>query len=495
MPPILRADLAAPVLPRGSWVWTIGPAFAGLFIWVPLLDPAGALVLGDASLGWLIATAGLAAIACHALLYSIPALLGWRSGRRLSLVAASTFGTTGSEWITGVAVGLGALVLQAVSIFVAIELTLLGLVSLRLVAPAAVETWSLGPFSLVSPVFILTALFWIFITGMSSLLRLVAVIGALMKVYTPVAFLLLGAVALHLSRGLAGFESVRVPVLMGAAGTSPAAGAMARLFQLLFASFALSGLMAVDWGQAVQDRRGIRIGGWMAIVLAGSYGVTMALLTVAGALGTVGTGFPPAKGFTLANQPLFHRAIQYGLPGILGGVVLLLFGLACLAPACYAAWISSHRFATHWPRLRRFTWTWIASAGVLVLIVFSWAGQLEEIFSLLGAVFAPAVGAIVGDALRLKGRWTGVRQGWNIAGVLAWATGLAVGLVPLVAELGAREAASWFQPASLYAFVASAGVFLIVSALVTSRPLVALPEVVLEQVETTRVESTASVSQ
>ena len=185
-----------PQLERESWVWTLGPAFAGLFIWVALLDPAGALVLGDASLGWLAATAVLAAIACHALLYSIPALAGWTSGRRLSLVGASTFGTAGSEWITGVAVGLAAVVLQAVSIFVAIELTLLGLVSCRLIAPSALEPWNLGPLSLMSPVFILTALFWIYITSVTSLLRLVGVIGALMQVYTPVALLLLGVIAL-----------------------------------------------------------------------------------------------------------------------------------------------------------------------------------------------------------------------------------------------------------------------------------------------------------
>ncbi|MGC8642528.1 MAG: hypothetical protein ACP5XB_21950, partial [Isosphaeraceae bacterium] len=331
LPPILRADLAAPELPHGSWVWTIGPAFAGLFIWVPLLDPAGALVLGDASLCWLIAIAVLAAIACHALLYSIPALLGWSSGRRLSLVAASALGTAGSEWITGVGVGLGALVLQAVSIFVAIKMTFLGLVSFRLVAPSALETTSLGQFSLVSPVFILTALFWIYITGMSSLLRLVAVIGALMRVYTPVALLLLGALALFLSPGLAGFEPVRADALARAAGAYPAVGALARLFQLVFASFALSGLLAVDWGLTVQDRRGIRIGGWMAIVLAGSYGVTMALLTVAGALGLARTSLASGQGGSLADRPLFHRAIYLGMPGIFGGVILLLLGLACLA--------------------------------------------------------------------------------------------------------------------------------------------------------------------
>ncbi len=484
MPPILRADLSAPPLARQSWVWTLGPAFAGLFIWVPLLDPAGALVLGDASLSWMIATAVLAAMACHALLYSIPALFGWRSGRRLSLVGASTFGTAGSEWITGVAVGPAAVILQAVSIFVAIELTLLGLVSCRLIAPSALAPGNLGPLSALSPVFLLTGLFWIFITNVSSLLRLVGVIGALMQVYTPVALLLMGVVALLLSPGLAGFEAVRSSAGVQASGAYPATGALARLFQLVFASFALSGMMAVDWGLTVQSSRDVRIGGWLAIVLAGSYGVAMALLTVAGAIGGPQTGLSLRPAGSLAELPLFHRAIYHGLPGFLGGILLMLFGLAALAPACYSAWISSHRFAAHWPRLRRFTWTWIAGLGVLLLIASSWAGRLEEIFSLLGAVFAPAVGAMVGDAIRQKGRWSGVRLGWHRAGVAAWGLGMVVGLVPLVGSLVDWSAARRFQPASLYAFLAAAGLFLIFSAVGPERPLIGLPEVAREEAET-----------
>lgn len=483
LPQILRVELSTPPLPRRSWVWTIGPAFAGLFIWMPLLDPAGALVLGDAGLGWLAATAVLAVIACHGLLYSIPALWGWMSGRRLSLVGASTFGTSGSAWITGVAVGVAAVVLQAVSIFVAIELTLLGLVSCRLVGPSVLEPWSVGAFVLLSPVFLLTALFWIFVTGVSSLLRLVAVIGALMQVYTPVAFFLLGALALLMSPGLAGFEAVRLSTIGPAGSPFPAPDSIVRLFQLVFSCFALSGMMAVDWGAAVENRRDVRIGGWMSIVLAGSYGLIMAMLTVAGALGKIGIVPSDGAAGSLVSLPLFHRAIEHGLPGALGGVFLLLFGLATLAPACYAAWVHSHRFTAQWPRLRRFLWTWIASLPVFVLIVTSWAGRLEVIFGLLGAVFAPAVGAMVGDAISQKGRWPGVRPGWNPSGILAWGVGVLVGIVPFAGPLIGWAGSRQFQPAALYAFLTSAGIFLIMSFLVKPYPPVPVPDMAAEHVE------------
>ena len=64
----------------------------------------------------------LAVIACHFLLYLVPATWGWTAGQRLSVVAASTFGTEGSERITGLGLGLAAVLVHAVSLFMAIRL-------------------------------------------------------------------------------------------------------------------------------------------------------------------------------------------------------------------------------------------------------------------------------------------------------------------------------------------------------------------------------------
>ena len=67
--------------------------------------------------------------------HDIPAMWGWTAGHRLGMIAASTFGTTGSEWITGVGVGLAALGYYAVSLIaMAIKLIMLGLL------PAALST-------------------------------------------------------------------------------------------------------------------------------------------------------------------------------------------------------------------------------------------------------------------------------------------------------------------------------------------------------------------
>ena len=93
----------------------------------------------------------------------------------------------------------------------------------------------------------------------------------------------------------------------------------------------------------------------------------------------------------------------------------------------------------------------------------------------MGAIFAPAIGALVADALRQKGQWHGVRRGWNPAGLLAWGLGVAVGLLPVLGALIDWSAARRFQPAALYAFLTSAGLYLALAPLGLERPWLFFP--------------------
>jgi cytosine permease len=176
----------------------------------------------------------------------------------------------------------------------------------------------------------------------------------------------------------------------------------------------------------------------------------------------------------------FHWAVFVGIGGIKGGAILGLFGVSTLAPGCYSGWTFSRRLSMHWPAIGLVPWARIGGVLAFVLIATSWAGRLEEIFNLMGAVFASAVGALVADALRQEGQWRGVRHGWNPAGLLAWGLGMAVGLVPVVGAICDWSAARRFQPAALYAFLTSAGLYLVLAALGLERPLAMLPEPVAE---------------
>jgi cytosine permease len=238
--------------------------------------------------------------------------------------------------------------------------------------------------------------------------------------------------------------------------------------------------MGVDWGMAVSRRSDVRIGGWIGIILAGSYCAIMALLTVAGTLGHTGPGaFPAVDGLPVLLLS-FHWAVFVGIGGIKGGAILSLFGLAALAPGCYSAWVFRERISAHWPAIRPSVWTRIGGVLAFALVATSWADRLEEIFNLMGAIFAPAVGALVADALRQRGQWHGVRRGWNPAGLLAWVLGMAVGLVPVLGVLFDWSPARSFQPAALYAFLTSAVLYLAMAALGMERPLAILPPLVAE---------------
>ena len=53
---------------------------------------------------------------CFAIHYLPGALVGFRTGGRVGVVAASTFGTTGSEWLTGPILAAAEVVWYAVAI-------------------------------------------------------------------------------------------------------------------------------------------------------------------------------------------------------------------------------------------------------------------------------------------------------------------------------------------------------------------------------------------
>ena len=128
------------------------------------------------------------------------------------VVAASTFGAAGSEWLCGVGVALAGVVWYAIAINFAVDSTLLGLRACGLIASSGLAPWSAGPLEIKSPVFLCTALFWIYITRQAIRMRLPGVVVALMKVYSPIAVLLLAATAVwRLSSALVGQRASSAP--------------------------------------------------------------------------------------------------------------------------------------------------------------------------------------------------------------------------------------------------------------------------------------------
>jgi cytosine permease len=373
----------------------------------------------------------------------------------LSAVAASAFGTTGSEWITGIGVALGYIVWYTVALDYAVGAVLLGLRSFGLVQAASLTGWSWGPVSIKSPVYLCTALFWIFITGMAGLLRLIGVIAALMKVYVPVALVLLGATAAWFVPELTHYDADDARRIAEFADL-PQSQQGASTVDLIFGFFAMAGLLSVDWGGVARRRRDLVLGGIVGVALAASLASILSLIVVAGAVATVrraGGEFVAS----VTDPPLFsfRWAVFHGIGGYTGGVILVLFGLASLAPACYAVWAFSRRLSTHWPRPRRWRWTWLGGAAAFVLNGTSAVGNPGAVYCIIGDIFAPAVGAIAGHWMGLRREWNSRNVTINPAGLRAWGFGAIIALVADVTRISGRPFGEWNAPPSLAGFVAA----------------------------------------
>jgi hypothetical protein len=190
------------------------------------------------------------------------------------------------------------------------------------------------------------------------------------------------------------------------------------------------GLMSVEWGAVASRRRDVVIGGLAGIVAAGSWAAILSLLVVAGAVGRLQAAHPVDAGMAGPTPVLsFRWAVAIGIGGGPAAVILILFGLAALAPACYSAFLFTRKLFARWPGLLRINCGWIGCTAGLALVATGWPGRLEAVDHIMGLVFAPAVGAMAGDRLANRGRWSGVRMGVNPPGLIAWGVGLAGRLV------------------------------------------------------------------
>ena len=197
-----------------------------------------------------------------------------------------------------------------------------------------------------------------------------------MRVYAPVALLLLTAVAAIGLPVLDLFRMEDATKIAVETGLQWQWRGLDSGLQLITGFFAMAGLVSVDWGARVERRRDVVLGGLIGIVLAGSWTAIMSLLVVAAAVARVridGTWMEPPDFLPLS----FRWAVYNGIGGIYGGAILILFGLAALAPACYSSWVFSQKLSTHWPRLGQGWWTWIGGRdrpGVVSLFAAGSAG-------------------------------------------------------------------------------------------------------------------------
>jgi len=487
-------DAPATIPPR-PWQAGVAPQYITLFLWVAFSDRLAGETLAVGGLAWSALGAAAGGLLCYLLLYYTPAMWGLAARRPLEGVAEATFGRAGARWLPGVLMGLAQVVWLAVGTFYATDYMLRGLVACRLIDPAALEPIVRGGLTLGGLAFLATALAWTLI--FAAIGRwVVRFIAAIMIVYPILPALALGAAMTWNLDGLSRYE----PPGLDPATALPIADAGPRaaraMIQWAFAFFATAGASAADWGAASRDGRDVRLGGLVGVALAATILAILPLATVAGSLGRtppralearaaldralVMRGSGPvverarrdlrAAAAGVATDSTYASALLRGVGGRWAGGMLIAFALASMAPAVYAASDLGRRFAAAWPALPQTAWTFLGALAAYPLVALGVPANAGPLFTVLGAAFAPVVGAMAADACRHRGAWPGPRRGVNVAGVLAWLAGLAVGLIPIAGPALGRDSWARIQPAAVLAFGAAFLAYALVAALGLESP-------------------------
>ncbi len=426
---------AAGASERSSNWRSISIAYLGLCTWLLFLDgPWTGLegVGGGAFFLVLLATCGCGGLFFHGL-----AQRGLERGEGRETIASAAFGPACAAWLVERGQAAAFLIVQAIGLVLAVETCLIALVVWGWIRPEQVEPITLGGILLRPPLVIATCAFWLFITGMAETLGLAGVVAALMRVYSPSAFVLvLLTTALAVFWGQAGMRAVPEATRYSLAAV-PILGSL----------FALAALFAADWGTRLKRREDA--------ALAAVVGIPLPAFAMAGC-GWLVAILGAARGYenlsiarvSISPAPATFRAgVLACLPPAVAGGVLLLLALAAVAPVYFAG----HAFAVGWrasriePRKSRLPW--IGAGIVLLLAAVPLPINTTEICASLGAMFAAMIAVMIAAP-------GGVPRPRAIepAGMIAWAVGASIGIGLEGLDAVQPALGNWVQPAALHAF-------------------------------------------
>ncbi len=434
LPSYLASAKPNPLEKRGPWYANTAPSYAGIFLWIAAFDALGrGLSLGTlpaALLGLVIA-----ALISHVLFYYVFGLLGMRTGLPLYVVGSSTFGTKGGYLFPGVFMGLLQIGWYSVATYYSARLVLGGLGMSDHLQTLFDPDVTKRHFDVL---FVVVAIAWGYIFAFVGALG-VQYVAKMSQFFPIVPLVMLIIAGVSSLKGVGSFQTPAAPADNLAAALL--------MVQLVIGFFATAGAAGVDFGTNARNASDVSKGGLFGIALAILVAGGLSVVTVAGAHGLQ----PDLVSF------LFSDALPVVSPG-LAKVMLLLFAVGSMAPACFCASIIGNSLSTMIPSLPRVGLTLGGATIGIVLAATGISGNLGAFFGLIGASFGPICGAMVADYLLSGKKWAGPREGVNIAGYAAWIIGFLVGIsnnplvAPAVEKLLGHPMAEW-QPTSVYSFI------------------------------------------
>ncbi|MCF7975066.1 MAG: cytosine permease [Phycisphaerae bacterium] len=425
---------------RAPWYKNTAPTYAGIFLWFVFWstmgnggsgDPGGVLGqgIGVALLGIVIAAA-----LCHFLFYLVPGLLGMKTGLPLYIVGTSTYGAQGGFLMPGFLMG----VLQFGWLGVNAYFASLALAPLLGGTPAAQKV--------IAVVWAIAGAF----VGLKGIQYVAKVATFLPLIPITILIVLLSKTI----GGLGSFEPVQVIAATAPEGAEAVGlsvfGVIALCITYIVGFFATAGAAGVDFGMNSKDEKDVQMGGLIGIALATIVAGGASVLIAAGAYGK---GI--SAGLATADPGFMTAVMGAGASKTMG----LLLAVAAFPPACFSSFIAANSFKTTLPKVSPFITVGIGTAVSILLAVTGWAGQVMQVFTVIGASFGPICGAMMVDYFLSGKKWVGPRAGWNMAGWISWAVGFVVGIAPLVglAQIPAAPLVAFIVGAVVYYICAKMG--------------------------------------
>jgi cytosine permease len=435
LPDYVASAKPVPMANRIAWYKSTAQTYAGIMLWfvfwksVPMGDgtPGGTLTQGL----WP-AFVGLVAAAffCHVFYYLAPGLLGLRTGLPLYIVGTSTYGVTGGFIMPGFLMGLLQFGWLGVNAFAAAQL---------LCAPfynnnpeATVGT---VPHMVVSAVWAIAAAFmglkgikyvarvatYFPVIPLAILVILVVVSFSGIQDFVPAKMTDAAVKAAQAEAAKTAVDGIAGPVRAPLAGEW---AVIATLLTAIIGFFATAGAAGADFGMNNRSGNDVQLGGLVGIAGATILAGGLSLLIVAGANGLgkgVGITDPTALMPHLLNETT-------------GRVFMYLLAIASFPPACFSSFIAANSFKTTLPKINPFLSVGVGTLVSIALAASGAAGNVVDVFTVIGASFGPICGAMTADYLLSGCKWAGPRAGFNPAGWISWAVGFLVGAAGLLAK-------------------------------------------------------------
>ncbi|MEO8368383.1 MAG: cytosine permease [Candidatus Solibacter sp.] len=426
---------------RAPWYANTAPTYAGIFLWIAFYQQMSGGTLQHAGLGVCLLALLVAGLLSYALYYRVPAMLGMKTGFPLYVVGSSTFGTAGGYLMPGLLMGVLQIGWFAVGTYFSADYILRGIGMDS--KPGSV------PFALVCILWGGTMAF----AGAKG----VQYVSKIALYLNSIPLLMLIIVFFQTSGGIGKYHV--------AAGAENSYGAFTTMIAIVIGFFATAGAAGADFGMNARDEGDVRMGGLVGITLAVMVAGGLPLLAVAG-----------AHGSGISQSWDFGEVVQ-AIGGPIASAMLLLFAVASIPASCFCAFIAGNSFNTMIPSVPRVSSTMAAAAVGIILAITGVAANLIGFFTIVGASFGPIIGAMVADYILAGKKWSGPREGVNMAGYIAWAVGFIVGILPLdVLITLSPESKMYAQPAVVYSFFVGFIVyFVLAKAGLQSKP-VAMPK-------------------